>query len=105
MSETNERLRLLMAQRRAAYRACFEGDTDSQRSQGLIVVADLFHICGQGKSSISGKIDPLAVVAQEAKRSVYLHIISHLRANDEDIWRAAQQHAKAFTDAFTIQED
>lgn len=91
-----------MAARREAYRACFEGSDQKIHDSGRIVLADLFHICGQGKSIATGRFDPSQVLVYEGKRQMYLHIVSMLRAEDEDLWRAAQTYTKQFSDGLTI---
>lgn len=100
-----ELMRNLMTQRRGAYRACFEGNDQKLHPMGQIVLADLFHISGQGKSVAVGRFDPSQLLIQEGKRQLYLHIVSMLRANDEDLWRAAQDYVKQFGDGLAIRRE
>lgn len=91
-----EHFALVLGRRRGAYRDVFEGPDQKPTRSGAIVLADLFHLCGQGRSIMP--CDPIKAAVMEGKRQVYLHIVSMLRADDEDLWKAAQQQARETND-------
>lgn len=98
-----ERHALVLGRRRGAYRDCFEGPDQKPTRAGAIVLADLFHLCGQGRAvATRDVVDPLKLAVMDGKRQVYLHIVSMLRADDEDLWKAAQQQAREMNDLLEI---
>ena len=72
--------------RRGFYQSTFESDT------GTLVLGDLYHLCCAGRSTYAG--DREAMLINEGKRQVWLHIISVLNITDMDLHRLGLQHTR-----------
>lgn len=83
---TSEDLREDIELRKNRYQTCFESDA------GSYVLADLYHLCHQGRSTWTGNRDEALI--NEGKRQVMLHIVSLLTISDMDLHRLGLRHTK-----------
>ena len=72
--------------RKNRYQTCFQADA------GQYVLADLYHLCHQGRSTWNG--DPSQTLINEGKRQVLLHIISLLTISDMDLHQLGLRHTR-----------